>query len=169
MAESEKMMPREAGKYIATHSKDVTISEEGVKKTAELVRITTNLIFKKIFILYLTLFRIIFYKSQRSYLLSWNNLIFLKICKWCYCFEWVLNQSFSVKWQLSFTDSITSHHNTGNVYKHWVFKQFARIYFSSTSTTNNPKRKKNEIPRKTLIFKLRKLKLNKFIGMNGQI
>ena len=70
MAESEKMMPREAGKYIATHSKDVTISEEGVKKTAELVRITTNLIFKKIFILYLTLFRIIFYKSQRSYLLS---------------------------------------------------------------------------------------------------
>ena len=54
MAESEKMMPREAGKYIATHSKDVTISKEGVKKTAELVRITTNLIFKKIFLLYLT-------------------------------------------------------------------------------------------------------------------
>ena len=70
MAESEKMMPREAGKYIATHSKDVTISEEGVKKTAELVRITTNLIFKKIFLLHLTLFRIIFCKSQRSYLLS---------------------------------------------------------------------------------------------------
>ena len=42
MAESETMMPREAGKYIATHSKDVTISEEGVKKTAELVGITPN-------------------------------------------------------------------------------------------------------------------------------
>ena len=48
MAESEKMMPREAGKYIATHSKDVTISEEGVKKTAELVCIAPNFIFKKI-------------------------------------------------------------------------------------------------------------------------
>ena len=47
MANSEKMMPREAGKYIATHSKDVTIREEGVKKTAELVCITSNLIFKK--------------------------------------------------------------------------------------------------------------------------
>ena len=33
-------MPREAGKYIASHSEDVTISEEGVKKTADLVRIT---------------------------------------------------------------------------------------------------------------------------------
>ena len=72
-----------------------------------------------------------------SYLLSWNNLIFLKICKWCYCFEWVPNQSFSVKWHLSITDWIRIHHNIGNVYKHWVFKQFSQIYLSSTSTINN--------------------------------
>ena len=56
-----------------------------------------------------------------SYLLSWNNLIFSKICKWYYCFEWVSNQSFSLQWHLSFTDWITSCHRTGNVYKHLSF------------------------------------------------
>ena len=50
-----------------------------------------------------------------SYVLSWNNLIFLKICKWDYCFEWVPNQSFSV----------IIHHNIGNVYKHWVYIEFS--------------------------------------------
>ena len=68
------------------------------------------------------------------YLLSWNNLIFSKICKWRYCFEWVPNQSFSVEWHLSFTDWITIHQNIGNVYKHWVFTQFSQIFLSSTST-----------------------------------
>ena len=58
----------------------------------------------------------------------------MKICKWCYCFEWVPNQFLSVEWHLSITDWVRIHHNIGNVYKHWVFKQFSQIYLSSTST-----------------------------------
>ena len=42
---AEIMMPKEAGKYIAEHSKDVQICQEGVKKTASLV----SIIFKTTF------------------------------------------------------------------------------------------------------------------------
>ena len=37
MADNDVMMPSEAGKFIAAHSKDVKISSEGVNKTAKLV------------------------------------------------------------------------------------------------------------------------------------
>ena len=63
-----------------------------------------------------------------------TNYFFPKICKWCYCFEWVPNQLFSVEWHLIFTDWIRSHHTIRNVYKHLVFTQFSQIYFSWTST-----------------------------------
>ena len=72
--------------------------------------------------------------QNRLYSLSKNILILSKICKWFHCFEWVCNESFSVKLQLSFTDWIKSYHNIGNVYKHWICVQYSQIYFSGTST-----------------------------------
>ena len=37
----------------------------------------------------------------------------------------------------SFTNWITIHHSIGNIYKHWGFTQFSKIYLSSTSKTND--------------------------------
>lgn len=41
MAAPDVMMPREAGKFIVDHSKDVKICKEGVQKTAKLVSTET--------------------------------------------------------------------------------------------------------------------------------
>ena len=87
------------------------------------LRTTLTYSIEKVMTAFLVIFfmEINFVRNHCSYLLSRNNLIFLKICKWCYCFEWVPNQSFSFEWQLSFTDWITVRHNIGHVCKHWVF------------------------------------------------
>ncbi len=43
MANNDVMMPSEAGKFIASHSKDVKISPQGVNKTAKLVSTQSNI------------------------------------------------------------------------------------------------------------------------------
>ena len=51
---------------------------------------------------------------------------------------WMSSQPIIFRWIVPpFTNWITIHHNIGNVYKHWGFTQFSKIYFSSTSKTND--------------------------------